>query len=196
MFKQSKRYSRKKLVQSLGCLFILLVGFLCPHQTFPDSSPTIDYSPWAAFAPNIKVCSLGQFTLPDPVKITLLKLRLDSVSTMGPDVKADLLRSIQQASVTYEIYGWRNNLCHVVIKADQPGNSSNTFLGFLGFDCNFTLEDLAAISTTADRLAAGKLLLTGEDPNANIKGRACKALVNSLPASPNSQVSPEVYFIK
>lgn len=204
MFKQKKWFlgKEKSMNKNLSLKSLVLSLFLfClinPCQTLSDSSAALsyDYSPWASFAPSIEQCSLGQFTLPDPAAITLLKLRLQSLSNLGPEAQARINGEIGGALVTIQIYGWVNNLCHVVYKSErQEQNADNLSLGPLGFDCNFTADEIKVLAGIARKLAANQIPLTAEDPTAKIKGSACKALVQQVPPSPTNDSTIPVYFI-
>lgn len=196
---QKKSHFKRSFLLFSSSLSIFLMSLFCPHQTFSENFTDIpiDYSAWSTFAPNIQNCSLGQFTLPDPATITLLKLRLQSVSNLGPEAQAKINSQLQNAKVTIEIFGWQNKLCHVVFKsAQQIQNADDLGLGPLGFECNFTREDMQALSIYAQKLAAGQISLLAPDPTAQIKGKACKTLVDSVPPPPETNSPPAVYFIR
>ncbi len=191
--------ARKKIVKLAHSLSIFLLCFLCPYQSFSDNSGAVgyNYTPWASFSTNLKECSLGQFSLPDPQAITLLQLRLQSVSNLGPAAEAKILSDIQNAMVTVEIYGWINDRCHIVYRsARQIQNADNLNMGPLGFECNFTKDEIVVLAGIAKKLAANEIPLTGEDPTAKIKGKACKTLVDQVPPSPYTNVPAPLYFVK
>lgn len=189
----------KKLSLFVSSLSIFLFSFLCPYQTFSEGANmyNYDYSPWSAYAPQIEKCSLGQFTLPDPAAITLLKIRQQTVRGISPEAQAKINSDIANSMLTVQIYGWTNNYCRVVYKSSrQEQNADNLGLGPLGFECHFTRDEVVALAGIARKLAANQIPLTGEDPASKIKDKACRALVENVPRPPESDANIPVYFIK
>lgn len=163
----------------LIAFFSLMMASQVTSQEPPTQAMKIDYSKWSAYAVSLQRCSPGQFQLPDPLRISRIRIRYQNIKTLEPQEEKN---ELSKALITYQIFGMKEDKCYVLIKDEQQSETTNP--APYGKECYFSQDDLSALANTARKIASGKFFLFTEDPDASIKGRACKENVPSIPPLP------------
>jgi len=126
-------------------LFSLIA--LLSNVAFAKNNPMAppDLKPWKDYADHLRTCSVGQFTLINP-----------------------LLMSQMQ----YQIVGLKDNKCFVIETMSSPDpQSSQSFT----LNCSFEQKDLATIADESEKLATGNIELSSDSPTTKIMEKSCVA---------------------
>lgn len=163
------------------CSALITLNLACATVCFGDNTIVtlnkIDFSPWNNYAASIKNCSVGNFTLPDPFAITMLKM-LAQGGQANTHLSAQDIQNINdmmaQATIHYNIAGINNNLCMVTIS-----KSSQTSAPAMNMQCAFAQSDLPALSQYAQQIATNSLNATSPTPVGQIMQQSCKSVSSS-----------------
>lgn len=167
-------------------LFILILS--CANSLF-SAAPfkyEANYSGWSQLAQSLKTCTPGSFTVPDPIKLGIInqgrivnevQVQVNERSNAGvettvvPDITTkNMDDAIQTANITYQIVGWKQGKCQVIITTAENAPEN---LGSV--TCMFSQEQLPELSSKAIDIGTETKDPNYRDPASLMSAKTCNA---------------------
>ncbi len=163
-----KDFSGIKPSKTIQLLFFIgLLGNINALNAAPPTPPLhqdflkkVDLKSWKKYADNLKNCTAGNFSLPDPLAISVITIGVDMANSANVIISQDKIdKMLAQSHLSYHIVGLDNHKCKVII---TPA-IFNAVKHPSPIECLFEQTERTILSERAEKISKGAFQILGND---------------------------------